>query len=256
MLHPPPARGSPETRAHAHQKSFTTHSSAAACGQQRPSRAAQHRHTAPEFRVLPSLLAPSETGHAELSGRAHCAARRGSVCRNGVEFPRFSGHCAKPKPVSPAFRHRSARWRRSTERRTETRSGRAGGDRSQGNASVRSGADICARPARNIPRIPCVITQELHQEKRLAAQGTRKPLICWWPRAELNHRHKDFQSSALPTELLGQVADYTKNSSSGRRFTKPCRRTIAAWPAVSCCIQPAKNARNSRSVPTEASSAR
>ena len=26
----------------------------------------------------------------------------------------------------------------------------------------------------------------------------------WWPRAELNHRHKDFQSSALPTELLGQ----------------------------------------------------
>jgi hypothetical protein len=24
-----------------------------------------------------------------------------------------------------------------------------------------------------------------------------------WPRAESNHRHKDFQSSALPTELLG-----------------------------------------------------
>ena len=26
-----------------------------------------------------------------------------------------------------------------------------------------------------------------------------------WPRAELNHRHKDFQSSALPTELLGRI---------------------------------------------------
>ena len=25
----------------------------------------------------------------------------------------------------------------------------------------------------------------------------------WWPRRELNPRHKDFQSSALPTELLG-----------------------------------------------------
>ena len=25
-----------------------------------------------------------------------------------------------------------------------------------------------------------------------------------WPRAESNHRHKDFQSSALPTELLGR----------------------------------------------------
>ena len=27
---------------------------------------------------------------------------------------------------------------------------------------------------------------------------------AWWPGSESNQRHKDFQSSALPTELPGQ----------------------------------------------------
>jgi hypothetical protein len=27
----------------------------------------------------------------------------------------------------------------------------------------------------------------------------------WWPETESNRRHEDFQSSALPTELSGQL---------------------------------------------------
>jgi hypothetical protein len=33
---------------------------------------------------------------------------------------------------------------------------------------------------------------------------TIKLLISWWPGVELNHRHADFQSAALPTELPGR----------------------------------------------------
>src|SRR5215467_8844598 len=36
----------------------------------------------------------------------------------------------------------------------------------------------------------------------------------WCPGAELNHRHTDFQSVALPTELPGHAIDNTLNSSS------------------------------------------
>ena len=35
--------------------------------------------------------------------------------------------------------------------------------------------------------------------KELEACKRRK----WWPEVESNHRHEDFQSSALPTELSG-----------------------------------------------------
>ena len=31
----------------------------------------------------------------------------------------------------------------------------------------------------------------------------------WWFRAESNHRHEDFQSSALPTELRNHLAVWT-----------------------------------------------
>ena len=35
--------------------------------------------------------------------------------------------------------------------------------------------------------------------------NTSKDLLKWWLRTESNRRHKDFQSFALPTELLSHI---------------------------------------------------
>ena len=56
-------------------------------------------------------------------------------------------------------------------------------------------------------RIGCS-TAELHwREARAPPGGALR--VRWWPRADLNCRHHDFQSCALPTELLGLVAEPT-----------------------------------------------
>src|SRR5215470_12465892 len=48
-----------------------------------------------------------------------------------------------------------------------------------------------------------------------------KCLILWCPGAELNHRHCDFQSHALPTELPGRATRGRKGPAS--------RRFIVGW---------------------------
>ena len=54
-------------------------------------------------------------------------------------------------------------------------------------------------------------------------------IIMWCPEAESNHRHEDFQSSALPTELSGHICVATC-------FERPAR-----WQSVAlhlCSFQP------------------
>ena len=51
------------------------------------------------------------------------------------------------------------------------------------------------------------------------------PWYCWWPEVELNHRHTDFQSVALPTELSGPLKrglwSITWSSSTAARKESP-----------------------------------
>jgi hypothetical protein len=48
-------------------------------------------------------------------------------------------------------------------------------------------------------RLPATLSNE-ENPKNLTILGVR---YSWWPGAESNHRHADFQSAALPTELPG-----------------------------------------------------
>ena len=61
-----------------------------------------------------------------------------------------------------------------------------------------------------------------------AAKQHRKLLILWWPGVESNHRHADFQSAALPTELPGR----RKSLNSLRRYSQPPSklRTVVVRP--------------------------
>ena len=67
------------------------------------------------------------------------------------------------------------------------------------------------------------------QKRRRPPLGSR--LKNWWPVAESNHGHADFQSAALPTELTGQRgADYIQ-AVQRRQRRKSCFPVVG----TSCC---------------------
>ena len=58
-----------------------------------------------------------------------------------------------------------------------------------------------------------------HPAAELQAQKSpaNARLLCvWCPEAESNHRHEDFQSSALPTELSGQICVLWREADKAR----------------------------------------
>src|SRR6185437_2601116 len=67
---------------------------------------------------------------------------------------------------------------------------------------INSGANNLATPRQ--PGRPEVVTHVLGTFRYPCLRAGQSN--CWCPGAELNHRHCDFQSHALPTELPGHAA--------------------------------------------------
>ncbi len=100
------------------------------------------------------------------------------------------------------------------------------------------GAPCCRRAAhvaqrrfdvvREVPETEATLRQKRIPDRcRLGAE-------VWWPRAESNHRHADFQSAALPTELLGRFAREDQHGSIAARPYSPPPRLLRVRSTPSC----------------------
>ena len=109
---------------------------------------------------------------------------------------------------------------------------------------------VSATPASRLTPLPQTANAKHHHNhsrRKLAAKQTTKkgshfcePLKFWWPRTESNRRHGDFQSPALPTELLGHFVLFSSALLPSRRrilrsyfgFGKPISQKFSHPPKI------------------------
>ena len=74
-------------------------------------------------------------------------------------------------------------------------------------ATKYSGRDLNPHALRhqnlNLACLPISPPEQMDLQLRAYVGSALKAILKWWPDAESNCGHKDFQSSALPTELSG-----------------------------------------------------
>ena len=92
-----------------------------------------------------------------------------------------------------------------------------------------------SRPAAFAAMSLCTLLYEKRRTGKIRAPFSRKSLSCnEWPGRELNPRHADFQSAALPTELPGRTSETTHPTAHhqppalSRESTPPGTRTTHA----------------------------